>query len=527
MPKAEEAERLEESLIDFVEEAWPHIDPSPFQRSWALEALCRHLEAVTREDIDRLLANEPPRCGKSNVVSIAWVAWTWAQSKRSFRSGPQVRFLCGSYNHDLSLQNSNKTRRLILSPWYQGMWGKRFILRDDQNTKTQFDNSEGGSRIATSVSGSLLGIGGDVVIVDDPENIEGAESAAERATTSNWWKEISSTRLNDPKLSAIVVIMQRLNEDDVSGQILNGDDAGVWTHFMVPMRHDVMRHCQTVLSYDENGDPLETWEDPRTEEGELLWPERFGEKEVTSLENSLGPYFASGRLQQSPSPKGGGIFQTDWWQLFPKEGEKFDAEGKPLVKLEYPQMDFIMASVDTAMTTKQENDYSALVVFGVWTDSTGIPKAMLMDAWQERLEFFPLVEKIMKTCKDRKVDLLLIEAKANGISVGQEIQRLTAGNQWAVKLDVPDGDKVSRAYGVQHLFSNKLIYAPNRKWSDMVINTCSKFPKVTHDDLVDAVVAAMRYMRRSSLLELKDEINESLNRRFGPIGQPDRLYPSL
>jgi hypothetical protein len=172
--------RLEGSLIEFVEEAWPFIDAAPYQPNWAIDALCEHLQAVTEGRISRLLINFPPRCGKTIITSVCWIAWTWARRERTFRSGPQVRFLTGSYSHTLALGNANLTRRLILSPFYQRLWGSRFTFRDDQNTKVQVDNSAGGSRLATSVGGTLLGIGGDVLVVDDPHNVAQAESEAER-----------------------------------------------------------------------------------------------------------------------------------------------------------------------------------------------------------------------------------------------------------------------------------------------------------------------------------------------------------
>src|SRR5262249_11631955 len=168
----EKAQRLEASFIDFVEAAWPAIDPAEYQRCWAIDELGEHLQAVVRGDIRDLLVNFRPRCAKTTVAPIFFPAGVWAPWSRSFLIERRVRFLCGSYNHDLSLTNSNSTRRLILSPWYQSLWGHRFNFRDDQNTKTKFDTSAGGSRLATSVGGSLLGIGGDILIVDDPHNTE-------------------------------------------------------------------------------------------------------------------------------------------------------------------------------------------------------------------------------------------------------------------------------------------------------------------------------------------------------------------
>jgi hypothetical protein len=125
LERKERAEHLEASLIDFVREAWPAIDPAPYQGCWAIEVLCEHLQAVSAGQIRNLLVNFPPRCGKTTITSICYPAWTWAQSEVSFLTGPQVRFLCGSYNHELSLTNSNLTRRLILSPWYQSLGSLR------------------------------------------------------------------------------------------------------------------------------------------------------------------------------------------------------------------------------------------------------------------------------------------------------------------------------------------------------------------------------------------------------------------
>src|SRR6185312_10882839 len=164
----EEAQRLEESFVDFVEAAWPAVDPAEFQRSSVVEAMAEHLQAVADGQIKKLLINVPPRFSKTLLASVCLPAWLWSQRSRTYLKGPQSKILCGSYGHSLSILNSNLTRRLILSDWYQSLWRPRFRLLDDQNTKLRFDTDAGGSRIATSVGGSLLGIGGDLVIIDDP-----------------------------------------------------------------------------------------------------------------------------------------------------------------------------------------------------------------------------------------------------------------------------------------------------------------------------------------------------------------------
>jgi predicted phage terminase large subunit-like protein len=278
------------------------------------------------------------------------------------------------------------------------------------------------------------------------------------------------------------------------------------------------------------------WEDPRTEPGELLWPERFGEREVVSLERQMGPWTSAGQLQQRPEPKGGGVIKREWWQLW--EREKF------------PPLDYVMASLDTAYTTKTENDYSAMTVWGVFSggnqgaianrvigrDSETIsmikrtyteehPKVMMMFAWQERLELHELVLKVSQTMKDYKVDKILIENKAAGISTAQEIRRLYGHEDFAVQLvDPKSQDKLSRLYSVQHLFAEGLIFAPDRTWADQVITQVSTFPKGKHDDLVDTVSMALRHLREIGLLVRGDEFTADLEGKMHHTGSPP---PSL
>lgn len=538
LKRRQDTKRYEASLIDFVEAAWPYIDPSKFQRHWVLEALCEHLEAVTHGKVRRLLANYPPRAAKTNICSICWPAWTWIQRNRSHTSGPQVRFLTGSYGFELSLTNSNKMRRLINSPFFQERWGDLVVFREDQNTKSQFDNTAGGSRQTSSVGGSLVGLGGDIIIVDDPHNTEEVESDPEREKAINWWKELSTTRLNNAMESAIVVIMQRLHELDVSGFILNGEDAALWCHLMIPMRHDGARHCVTSIG----------WEDPRQDE-DILWKERWPLAWVESLERNLGPYMASGRLQQMPSPKGGGIVKDEWWQVWPPIGyEGYEGQGSPEIgkpgdddykpaspdyrPWRFPQFSFILCSVDTAYTEKEENDWCACTVWGLWTDRARNPRIMLLEAWKEHYELHELVQRIMNTCrrKGREVDICLIESKASGLSTIQEIKRLMRDGEWHTIGVDPEGDKVARMHAVVPLFSGGMVYAPFRngypfRYAQMVINDVSAFPKGQSRDIADTVSMALRWLRRKGLARFPDELEQERMddlKRMVPGGHENR-----
>lgn len=519
-----ETAEYEEDFYRFFRQGWKNIDPSPFTPGPPLEAVAEHLEAVKDGQIRRLIINIPPRMSKSSLTSVSFPAWVWAQRRKTPTSGPGVQFLHASYSQMLSLRDSVKCRRLIDSPWYQSRWGNRFKLTSDQNTKTRFDNSATGSRLCTSVGSTLTGEGGNIIIVDDPNAAQEAFSEASIATTIDWWDTALSTRLNDPRTGAFIVIQQRLAEDDLTGHILSKSQDD-WTHLMLPMHYESERSFHTVIG----------WKDWRTEEGELLWPERFGAEEVLSLERNLGPWAAAGQLQQRPEVKGGGILKREWWQLWEDKN--------------FPIMDYVVASLDTAYTLKQENDFSALSIWGVFSQdtkatpshsalingetfsversySTQTPKVILLHAWQERLEIHELVKKVADSAKLFKIDRLLIENKAAGISVSQELRRLYFDSDFAVQLFDPGAqDKMARLYSIQHLFNDGMVYAPDRAWADALITQCAVFPKGKHDDLVDTVSQAMRHLRSLGMLQLPQEVNNDLmNSLRAPRTSPAPLY---
>lgn len=517
----------QDRLYTFLRYAWRYIDPSPFVDGLPIEAVAEHLEAVVDGDIKRLIINIPPRMGKSSITSVAFPAWTWIQTESTPTSGPGVQFLHASYAQSLALRDSVKCRRLIESPFYQGFWGDKFKLTGDQNTKTRFDNNRGGSRLSTSVGSALTGEGGAIIVVDDPNAAQEAFSEATIEATKEWWDSALSTRLNDPKTGAFVVIQQRLSEEDLTGHILS-KDIGEWTHLCLPMRYERERSFHTSIG----------WQDWRKEEGELLWPDRFGDREVTLLEKQLGPWAAAGQLQQRPEPKGGGIIKRDWWQLWENEN--------------FPPIEYMVAALDTAYTTKTENDLSAMSVWGVFSggDNKAIatrvatkdgmvtvsevkrtyteehPRAILMFAWQERLELHELVLKVQETMKRFKVDKLLIENKAAGHSVAQELRRLYGGEEFAVQLvDPKSQDKLARLYSIQHLFAEGLIYAPDRSWADMVITQTGTFPKAKHDDLVDTVSMALRHLRETGMIIRGAEWTQDIENKMQFTGaEPPPLY---
>ena len=515
----------EDSLLEFIKEFWEVVEPGrDFLEGDVLVEMIEHLQAVTtfaetkgKEGIRHLLMNVPPGCMKSLLTDVFWPAWEWGP-----RNMPHLRYVCASYSEDLTLRDNLRFASIIKSEKYQRWWGNR--VRITKDTESKIANTSMGWKIATSVGGLGTGERGDRFLVDDPHNVKDGESEAKRASTLIWWREVVPTRLNDADLSSIVVIMQRVHEEDVSGDIMTRKLPFVV--LMLPMRYDPERHCDTPVGGD--------W---RNLEGELLWPERFSPNAVEELEHTMGRYATASQLQQSPSPRGGGIVKNTDWQLWDETYAQRMGIFDPKVdhRLPWPQMEFVIASLDTAFKEKQENDYHALSILGVWRDEFDLPKIMLMDCWKKRLTLhgampprkesesdheylmrnrkdWGLVEHVVYSCKRLKVDKLLIEDSAKASDVTSELVRLFSGEKWGTELIPAVLDKVARLYSVQHLFTQGMIFAPDKDWADSLIINTSNFPKVTHDDDVDSLSQGVRWLRDSGWALRRDERDRDLDR---------------
>lgn len=475
----------EESLAAFVRLAWPVLEPNqPYVHGWHIDAMAEHLEAVTHGDIRRLLINVPPGMMKSLMVNVFWPAWEWGP-----KHNPSFRYVAAAHSIELSGRDNLKMRRLVTSPWFQMLWPHVQISKD-QNQKINFENTATGFRIAAT-SNSITGRRGDRVLIDDPLSATEANSDIERNNVNRWFQEAVPTRLNNPDSSAIVVVMQRLHEDDVSGHILSNELE--YEHLCLPMRFEEERRCITSIGF----------RDPRLFDGELLFPERFSDPVVTELERTLGTYSAAGQLQQRPEPRGGGILKRGDWNIWDYNTARFHGVSN---ENSFPDFEYKVASLDTAYTEKTENDPSALTIWGVWRDRNRLPRLMLMYAWARHLELHELVTSSVFDARRFRVDKLLIESKASGLSVAQEIRRQYASENWSTQIiDPKNMDKVSRAYKCQAILEAGLVYAPDRRWAANVIDQCAKFPRGKHDDLVDSTTMAWNFLRDNNLLFLKQE----------------------
>ena len=466
---------MRRSLKLFIKEAWGTIEPNrEYNDNWHIDAIADHLQAVANGDVKRLIINVPPRHMKSISVSVALPAWTWTND-------PTKKFLYASYAGSLSIRDSVKCRRLIDSQWYKTTFGDTFKLTSDQNQKQRFENDRTGMRIATSVDGALTGEGGDIIVIDDPHNVREAESGLVRQGVLDWWDQAMQTRLNDPKNGALIIIMQRVHESDLTGHIL-ANEFQDWDHLCLPAKYEPDHPTITRSSLG--------FVDPRQEHGELLWPDRIDEKTIANLEKSLGSYGSAGQLQQRPMPRGGGILKAEWWSEW-----EYD---------DLPDIEYLIQSYDTAYSTKENSSYSARTTWGVFKHN-GYFNAIVVDMWYDRVSYPDLRRIAQEAYEDYEPDVVLIEKKASGQSLIQDLRM--AGIP--ILEYSPDRDKQARAHASSALLEDGRIWYPkNKKWAKNLIDICSAFPQGDNDDIVDTCTQAWLRLRKGWFITHSSDSDE-------------------
>lgn len=525
----------EGGLLHFVRYFWRVLEPvTPFVEGWALEAMCEHLEAVSDGRITRLLINVPPGFMKSMLLNIFWPAWEWGAKARA-----DLRYVSFSYSSTLTERDNEKFHHLIVSPEYQELYGH--VVKITKEGVGRIANSKRGWKFASSVGGVGTGERGDRILADDLHKVSEAESDTVRGDTCTWFRESMQNRLNDLGRGAIIVLGQRVHGDDVSGVIL--EEYPEYVHLCIPMEYDGRDLIDGGAKYQTDIG----WYDPREEDGELAWPDRYPIKVLQGFKTR--PYLWAGQYQQMPTIRGGAILRNEYWRIWDRAAMLAND-----VKVgSFPPLEFVLASFDGAFTEKRENDWSALTIWGVWLTPQGEPKVILMDAWHKRLpihgqadnlikgadetpeefklrrqQHWGVVEHIAATCKKHKIDKLVIEAKGPGYSLAQEMRRLYSREPWTVQLYDPGQlDKVVRAWTVQHLFADGMIWRPETEWARMVEDECAKFPRGAHDDLVDTAVQALVILRKSGFAARSDESKAALEEMLYPSRPPTRiLYQS-
>ena len=423
----------------------------PLIWGWHIDAICQHLQAITEGRLKKLVINIGPGHAKSLISSVLWPAWEWLRK-------PGIRYLCGSYALELALRDNLRSRDLIQSDWYRKTFSPSWTLKGDQNVKGYYRNSAKGERLAISPGKSATGFRGNRIILDDPLSQLDADNAVAKEEFRRWYRSTLTTRVNDPRDVVVICIMQRLAEDDPTAFLL---EMGGFDHLCLPERYISESHCSTSIG----------WSDPRTEDGELLFPELFTEEVVQQLQRQLGSDVFSAQSLQSPVPPGGKIFKNHWWRWYDQVPGDFD---------------YILQSWDMAF---KELESSSYVVGQVW----GVKGAdvYLLDQVRAHLAFPETCDAVVALSeKWPSTSLILIEDKANGPAIIASLRHKLAG----IVPVTPFGSKASRAKAVTPFCESGNVWLPNQHICDWIMDFVARvgsFPKIAHDDEVDAMSQAL------------------------------------
>jgi predicted phage terminase large subunit-like protein len=458
-------------MRDFVEMAWPTVEPAKeYIPSWHVDAVCDHLQAVYEGYINRLVINEPPGSTKSLSCCVFFPAWVWALEARK-------KFIFGSYADSVVLRDARRARRLIGSDWYQQRWGDDFKIIPGEDTASRYTNDKGGFRVSTTVKGGVTGEHADIQVVDDPiKPLEVTKSMHVAKTTLDecdvWWDETMSSRLVDFEKSARIIIMQRLHEADLAGKAIERG----YVHLMLPMEYEPKRKCFTCIGF----------EDPRTEEGELLCPERFSKEAVAEIKKGLGTARArSAQLQQNPTPAEGSIIKLEWARFYQH----------------LPTFNIMIQSWDCTFKDTEGTDFVVGQVWGMVRE-----QYYLVDQIRARMNFTDTCNAIKSlTTKWPKARYKIVEDKANGPAVIDHLKSTVSG----LKAVNPEGGKIARVHAIEPMWESGNVYLPdpeNAPWvdgPDSFLEEVTGFPARAHDDQVDAMSQALIFLQTKRIGRLK------------------------
>jgi predicted phage terminase large subunit-like protein len=482
-------------FAEFVRRAWPQVEPAPLVWGRHLDAVCEHLEAWRRGDFDDLVINIPPGCSKSLTVSTLFPAWVWIDD-------PSWRWIAAGYNRDLCYRDARRHRELIGGDWWAARWPEVGIPSGGADSKSvgYFFNTRGGSRYSDSVGGAFTGQHGDGHLYDDPHDPSGVASAAELDRTLTWNRETMPTRFRDPQRPRRILVMQRLHERDMTTE-MKREGATV---LCLPMRF-------------ERAHPNRSPKDWRTNDGELLVPDRYTAEALAKLEKKLGPRATAAQLQQRPAPAGGSIIKETWIRYW----------------VELPPGGSWGLSVDAAFKGKSTSDP---VCIQAWY--TAGPNHYLVDQDLGQWSFVETLEHLLAMCV-RYPDALmkLVEDKANGPAILSVLETKVSG---LVPVNPGSDSKEARLASVEPLFAAGNVFFPEpdkarmpdgrrgAPWVPACVHEVITFPAAAHDDQVDALSQYLNHVAKSGVAMLEAAMANMKN-FFGVsprvVGAPAPIAP--
>lgn len=447
---------LRRNLSSFIAKTFHTVDPAtPYLSNWHIDAVAEYLTAASKGEIRRLIINMPPRALKSVCVSVAWPAWLLGHD-------PSRRIMAASYSQILSLKHSLDCRLVLESDWYKAIF-PHLILAEGQNEKSKFVTTKRGFRFATSVGGTATGEGGNFLIVDDPHNPGQAASDTLRGNAIDWFQQTFMSRLNDKKRGVVVVVMQRLHPQDLTG------------HLIERMGNSWEQLCLPAIAEQRMMISLNGYQHIR-EADDILHPNREDRLLLEQARLELGSYGFAAQYQQQPVSLDNGMVKALWLRRYAL------AEG----------FSTIVQSWDTAIKTGEGRDFSVCTVWGIVEQGY-----YLLDVFREQLEYPDLKRTAISLAKEWNPHAILIEDKASGQMLLQDMRR--EGSFPVIPIH-PLQDKVTRFAGVTPLFEAGRVYLPHHTaetaWLAEYEAELLGFPHARHDDQVDATGQFLHWARQ-------------------------------
>ncbi len=455
---------LRNDLASFTRKAFQTIRPGEiFVPNWHIEAIAWHLKQCRERKIKRLIITVPPRHMKSILASVAFPAWILGLD-------PTCKLICASYSDALAGKHAFDTRTVMDSPWYRNLFPAT-RAHPRKNTATEYVTTRQGFRLATSVGGTLTGRGGDILILDDPHKPDEVLSDTRRQAVIDWYRAILLTRLDNKRDGVIILIQQRLHEEDLAGYLL---EQGGCVHLNIP-----------AIAEETESLPIGPGKVHIRQPGDCLDPDREPREVLDQIQNEIGSYAFAAQYQQRPAPIDGGIIKWNWFQCYAHPPRQ--EEGDRLV-----------ISWDTAQKAGLGNDYS---VGTVWLCREN--KYYLLQVVRERLEYPALQRRIVAVAEHWQADTVLIEDKAGGIDLIQDLRRHSSLN--IVGID-PRQDKATRALDVTPIIEGGRVFLPKEApWLADFRNEVVKFPHARHDDQVDSLSQFLGWVKTRAVASITED----------------------
>lgn len=449
---------LRSDLTAFVHKVFKTVSPNDtFKPNWHIEAITYELTRCHARENRRLLITQPPRSLKSICTSVAFVAWALGHD-------PSLRFLCVSYSEGLANDLARQFRMVVESDWYKRVFPR---MRLKKETKAECITTRGGSRVALSVGGSVTGRGADFIIIDDPLKAEDGASESARNSVNQWYDGTLSTRLNDKERGVIILVMQRLHQEDLAGYLI---ERGEWHQLNLP-----------AIAVEDQYVRIGPDEVHNRKQGEVLHPERESRETLDRIKTEIGSLQFSAQYQQSPIPLEGNLVKREWLQTY----DTAPARGTGVQ---------IVQSWDIATTTDQRNDYSVCTTWAVKQKDY-----YLLDVWRDRVEFPDLRRKIVNHALRYEAQTVLIEKAGPGLQLVQDLRRdATPGFPNPIGVTT-EGDKLVRMEAQTPLVEAGHVLLPKEApWLAAFLEELLAFPASKHDDQVDSVSQFLKWARNHS-----------------------------